>query len=72
MEGHYLKQTGTSRLIRALRVLPVRFLSNNRISALESGCFHNLSGTLEVLKLNRNRLASVPPKIFQLPHLQHL
>ncbi|KAG5830333.1 hypothetical protein ANANG_G00309350 [Anguilla anguilla] len=55
-------------------VLPLKnlFLSNNRISALESGCFHNLSGTLQVLKLSRNRLTAVPPKIFQLPNLQHL
>ncbi|KAJ8245552.1 hypothetical protein GJAV_G00271960 [Gymnothorax javanicus] len=55
-------------------VLPLKnlFLSNNRISVLEPGCFHNLSATLQVLKLNRNRLTSVPPKIFQLPNLLHL
>ncbi|KAJ8374053.1 hypothetical protein SKAU_G00046330 [Synaphobranchus kaupii] len=54
--------------------LPLKnlFVSNNRISALESGCFDNLSGTLQVLKLSRNRLTSLPPKIFQLPNLQHL
>ncbi|KAM4569438.1 leucine-rich repeats and immunoglobulin-like domains protein 3 [Odontesthes bonariensis] len=54
--------------------LPLRnmFLNNNRISSLESGCFTNLSGTLQVLRLHRNRLSSIPAKIFQLPNLQHL
>ncbi|KAM9824440.1 leucine-rich repeats and immunoglobulin-like domains protein 3 [Neosynchiropus ocellatus] len=48
------------------------FLNNNRISSLETGCFTNLSSSLLVLRLNRNRLSSIPPKIFQLPNLQHL
>ncbi|XP_056312273.1 leucine-rich repeats and immunoglobulin-like domains protein 3 [Danio aesculapii] len=48
------------------------FLSNNRISTLELGCFSNLSSSLLVLKLNKNRLNSIPAKIFSLPHLQHL
>ncbi|XP_008314176.1 leucine-rich repeats and immunoglobulin-like domains protein 3 [Cynoglossus semilaevis] len=54
--------------------LPLKnlFLNNNRISALESGCFTNLSSSLQVLRLNRNRLSTIPPKIFQLPNLQHL
>uniref|UniRef100_A0AAQ5XKI3 Ig-like domain-containing protein n=1 Tax=Amphiprion ocellaris TaxID=80972 RepID=A0AAQ5XKI3_AMPOC len=54
--------------------LPLKnmFLNNNRISSLETGCFTNLSDTLQVLRLNRNRLSTIPPKIFQLPNLQHL
>lgn len=49
-----------------------RFLNNNRISTLESGCFTNLSSSLQVLRLNRNRLSTIPAKIFQLPNLLHL
>ncbi|XP_067284670.1 leucine-rich repeats and immunoglobulin-like domains protein 3 [Pseudorasbora parva] len=54
--------------------LPLKnlLMNNNRISTLEHGCFSNLSSSLLVLKLNKNRLSSVPPKIFTLPHLQHL
>uniref|UniRef100_A0A8C1VDD3 Leucine-rich repeats and immunoglobulin-like domains 3 n=1 Tax=Cyprinus carpio TaxID=7962 RepID=A0A8C1VDD3_CYPCA len=54
--------------------LPLKnlLMNNNRISTLEHGCFSNLSGSLLVLKLNKNRLSSIPPKIFPLPHLQHL
>ena len=48
------------------------FLNNNRVSALETGCFVNLSSSLQVLRLNRNRLSTIPAKIFQLPNLQHL
>ncbi|NP_001103817.1 leucine-rich repeats and immunoglobulin-like domains protein 3 precursor [Danio rerio] len=48
------------------------FMNNNRISTLEHGCFSNLSSSLLVLKLNKNRLNSIPAKIFSLPHLQHL
>uniref|UniRef100_A0A7N8WQ19 Leucine rich repeats and immunoglobulin like domains 3 n=1 Tax=Mastacembelus armatus TaxID=205130 RepID=A0A7N8WQ19_9TELE len=51
---------------------PALFLNNNRISSLETGCFTNLSSTLQVLRLNRNRLSTIPAKIFQLPNLQHL
>ncbi|XP_028611486.1 leucine-rich repeats and immunoglobulin-like domains protein 2 isoform X2 [Grammomys surdaster] len=47
-------------------------LSNNRISTLEAGCFDNLSGSLLVVKLNRNRISMIPPKVFKLPHLQFL
>uniref|UniRef100_A0A8C7NYT8 Ig-like domain-containing protein n=1 Tax=Oncorhynchus mykiss TaxID=8022 RepID=A0A8C7NYT8_ONCMY len=47
-------------------------MNNNRISTLETGCFVNLSSTLQVLRLNRNRLSTIPAKIFQLPNLQHL
>ncbi|XP_077450556.1 leucine-rich repeats and immunoglobulin-like domains protein 3 [Stigmatopora argus] len=54
--------------------LPLKnlFLNNNRISLLETGCFTNLSSSLQVFRLNRNRLSSIPAKIFQLPNLQHL
>lgn len=47
-------------------------LSNNRISTLEAGCFDNLSDSLLVVKLNRNRISMIPPKVFKLPHLQFL
>uniref|UniRef100_H3BB78 Leucine rich repeats and immunoglobulin like domains 2 n=1 Tax=Latimeria chalumnae TaxID=7897 RepID=H3BB78_LATCH len=47
-------------------------LSNNRITALEPGCFDNLNNSLLVLKLNRNRITIIPPKIFKLPQLQYL
>ncbi|XP_041934890.1 LOW QUALITY PROTEIN: leucine-rich repeats and immunoglobulin-like domains protein 3 [Alosa sapidissima] len=54
--------------------LPLKnlYLNNNRISMLELGCFGNLSGTLQVLRLNRNKLSNIPAKLFQLPNLQHL
>ncbi|XP_030623053.1 leucine-rich repeats and immunoglobulin-like domains protein 3 [Chanos chanos] len=54
--------------------LPLKnlYLNNNRISTLELGCFNNLSSTLQVLRLSRNRLSTIPAKIFQLPNLQHL
>ncbi|KAM8914368.1 leucine-rich repeats and immunoglobulin-like domains protein 2 isoform 2-T3 [Spinachia spinachia] len=47
-------------------------LSNNKISVLEPGCFENISSSLLVLRLNRNRLAVLPPKVFRLPQLQFL
>uniref|UniRef100_A0A8C2U3X4 Leucine rich repeats and immunoglobulin like domains 2 n=1 Tax=Coturnix japonica TaxID=93934 RepID=A0A8C2U3X4_COTJA len=47
-------------------------LSNNRIATLEAGCLDNLSSSLIVLKLNRNRISVIPPKIFKLPHVQFL
>ncbi|OXB56448.1 hypothetical protein ASZ78_004546 [Callipepla squamata] len=47
-------------------------LSNNRITTLEAGCLDNLSSSLIVLKLNRNRISVIPPKIFKLPHVQFL
>ncbi|KAG7497711.1 leucine-rich repeats and immunoglobulin-like domains protein 3 [Solea senegalensis] len=54
--------------------LPLKnlFLNNNKISSMETGCFTNLSSSLQVLRLNRNRLSTIPAKIFQLPNLQHL
>ncbi|XP_008946274.1 PREDICTED: leucine-rich repeats and immunoglobulin-like domains protein 2, partial [Merops nubicus] len=47
-------------------------LSNNRITTLEAGCLDNLSSSLMVVKLNRNRISIIPPKIFKLPHVQFL
>ncbi|XP_060897096.1 leucine-rich repeats and immunoglobulin-like domains protein 2 [Labrus mixtus] len=47
-------------------------LSNNKISVLEPGCFENISSSLLVLKLNRNRLVMLPSKVFKLPQLQFL
>uniref|UniRef100_G3NLW1 Leucine-rich repeats and immunoglobulin-like domains 2 n=1 Tax=Gasterosteus aculeatus aculeatus TaxID=481459 RepID=G3NLW1_GASAC len=47
-------------------------LSNNKISVLEPGCFENISSSLLVLKLNRNRLAVLPSKVFKLPQLHFL
>uniref|UniRef100_A0A3Q2TFT3 Leucine rich repeats and immunoglobulin like domains 2 n=1 Tax=Fundulus heteroclitus TaxID=8078 RepID=A0A3Q2TFT3_FUNHE len=47
-------------------------LSNNKISLLEPGCFENVSSSLLVLRLNRNRLVTLPSKVFRLPQLQLL
>ncbi|XP_005729781.1 leucine-rich repeats and immunoglobulin-like domains protein 2 [Pundamilia nyererei] len=47
-------------------------LSNNKISVLEPGCFENISSSLLVLRLNRNRLTVLPSKVFKLPQLQFL
>ncbi|XP_050810254.1 leucine-rich repeats and immunoglobulin-like domains protein 2 isoform X1 [Gopherus flavomarginatus] len=47
-------------------------LSNNRITTLEAGCLDNLSSSLVVVKLNRNRISMIPPKVFKLPHVQFL
>ncbi|XP_055468055.1 leucine-rich repeats and immunoglobulin-like domains protein 3 isoform X2 [Psammomys obesus] len=40
--------------------------------SMEPGYFDNLGSTLLVLKLNRNRISSIPAKMFRLPQLQHL
>ncbi|KAM3832310.1 leucine-rich repeats and immunoglobulin-like domains protein 3 isoform 2-T2 [Vipera latastei] len=53
-------------------VLKNLHISNNRIVSLEPGIFDNLTNTLQVLKLNKNRLSTIPQKMFKLPHLQHL
>lgn len=50
----------------------LRNLSNNKISVLEPDCFENISSTLLVLKLNRNRLVVLPSRPFKLPQLQFL
>ncbi|XP_007897588.2 leucine-rich repeats and immunoglobulin-like domains protein 2 isoform X2 [Callorhinchus milii] len=47
-------------------------LNNNRVTFMELGCFDNLSRTLLVLKLNRNRITVIQPKTFRLPQLQYL
>ncbi|KAJ8786799.1 hypothetical protein J1605_023457 [Eschrichtius robustus] len=39
---------------------------------MEPGYFDSLANTLLVLKLNRNRISALPPKMFRLPQLQHL
>lgn len=48
------------------------FINSNRVTSMEPGCFDNLGNTLLVLKLNRNRISVIPPKMFKLPQLQHL
>ncbi|KAB5542124.1 hypothetical protein PHYPO_G00087830 [Pangasianodon hypophthalmus] len=60
--------------VKGFPSLPLKnlYMNNNRISVLEPDCFKNLSGTLLVLRLNRNRLNSIPAKTFQLDNLQHL
>ncbi|XP_077194774.1 leucine-rich repeats and immunoglobulin-like domains protein 3 [Paroedura picta] len=54
--------------------LPLKYLhiNSNRIVSLEPGSFDNLSSTLQVLKLNKNRVAFIPQKMFKLSQLQHL
>ncbi|XP_072002918.1 leucine-rich repeats and immunoglobulin-like domains protein 3 [Engystomops pustulosus] len=48
------------------------YINKNLISSMESGAFDNLSATLQVLKLNKNRIGHIPPKMFKLSNLQHL
>lgn len=48
------------------------YINNNKIASLEPGCFDSLSSSLQILKLNRNRISSIPPKIFKLSQLQQL
>ncbi|MGH0145240.1 UNVERIFIED_CONTAM: hypothetical protein FKN15_043206 [Acipenser sinensis] len=48
------------------------YINNNKIASLEPGCFDSLSSSLQILKMNRNRISSIPPKIFKLSQLQHL
>uniref|UniRef100_A0A3P9PDL1 Leucine rich repeats and immunoglobulin like domains 2 n=1 Tax=Poecilia reticulata TaxID=8081 RepID=A0A3P9PDL1_POERE len=69
----------TSNSISVLKVgafpsIQLRYLnlSNNKISLLEPGCFENISSSLLVLRLNRNRLVTLPSKVFKLPQLQLL
>lgn len=49
-----------------------RYINSNRVTTMEPGFFDNLASTLLVLKLNRNRISAIPPKMFKLPQLQHL
>ncbi|XP_028680159.1 leucine-rich repeats and immunoglobulin-like domains protein 1 [Erpetoichthys calabaricus] len=48
------------------------YLGSNRIGSLEPGAFDNLSRTLQVLRLSRNRIAQLPTKAFKLPRLMQL
>ncbi|XP_044133024.1 leucine-rich repeats and immunoglobulin-like domains protein 3 [Bufo gargarizans] len=48
------------------------YINKNLITSMESGAFDNLSATLQVLKLNKNRIGYIPPKMFKLSNLQHL
>uniref|UniRef100_A0A8C1C240 Leucine rich repeats and immunoglobulin like domains 1 n=1 Tax=Cyprinus carpio carpio TaxID=630221 RepID=A0A8C1C240_CYPCA len=47
-------------------------LSSNKIVHLEFGAFKNLAGSLQLLKLNRNRLTHLPVKGLELPRLTQL
>ncbi|KAM4650381.1 leucine-rich repeats and immunoglobulin-like domains protein 1 [Discoglossus pictus] len=47
-------------------------LGSNKISILESGSFDNLSRSLLVLRLSKNRISHLPVKAFKLPRLTHL
>uniref|UniRef100_A0A672PWB9 Leucine rich repeats and immunoglobulin like domains 1 n=1 Tax=Sinocyclocheilus grahami TaxID=75366 RepID=A0A672PWB9_SINGR len=47
-------------------------LSSNKIVHLEFGAFKNLAGSLQILKLNRNRLTHLPVKGLELPKLTQL
>uniref|UniRef100_A0A8C8ET73 Ig-like domain-containing protein n=1 Tax=Oncorhynchus tshawytscha TaxID=74940 RepID=A0A8C8ET73_ONCTS len=48
------------------------YLSNNKIHLLEAGALDQLSSSLQVLRLSRNRISQVPVKSFQLPKLTQL
>uniref|UniRef100_A0A4W5PJT5 Leucine rich repeats and immunoglobulin like domains 1 n=1 Tax=Hucho hucho TaxID=62062 RepID=A0A4W5PJT5_9TELE len=48
------------------------YLSNNKIQFLEAGALDQLSSSLQVLRLSRNRISQVPVKGFQLPKLTQL
>eukprot|EP00062_Callorhinchus_milii_P010408 gi/632955268/ref/XP_007893385.1/ PREDICTED: leucine-rich repeats and immunoglobulin-like domains protein 1 [Callorhinchus milii] len=48
------------------------YLGNNRLSTLELGTFDNLSDSLQILRLSKNRIAHLPAKAFKLPHLIQL
>ncbi|XP_072408027.1 leucine-rich repeats and immunoglobulin-like domains protein 3 isoform X1 [Chiloscyllium punctatum] len=48
------------------------YINNNKITSLDPGCFDNLSNTLQILKLNRNKISAIPSKMFKLSHLQQL
>ncbi|XP_073476080.1 leucine-rich repeats and immunoglobulin-like domains protein 3 isoform X1 [Aquarana catesbeiana] len=48
------------------------YINKNLITSMEAGAFDNLYATLQVLKLNKNRIGHIPPKMFKLSNLQHL
>nr|XP_033781983.1 leucine-rich repeats and immunoglobulin-like domains protein 1 isoform X3 [Geotrypetes seraphini] len=47
-------------------------LGRNRISTLEPGAFNNLSQSLLILRLNRNKISQLPAKAFRLSRLMQL
>lgn len=69
-----LSGNNISELKTALPPLQLKYLyiNSNRVTAMEPGYFDSLAHTLLVLKLNRNRISALPPKMFKLPQLQHL
>ncbi|KAJ7998959.1 hypothetical protein DPEC_G00210400 [Dallia pectoralis] len=48
------------------------YLSNNKITLLEAGALDQLSASLQILRLSRNRISQVPVKAFQLSKLTQL
>lgn len=48
------------------------YLTSNKIVQLEFGAFRNLAGSLQVLRLSRNRLTHLPVKGLELPKLTEL
>uniref|UniRef100_A0A6Q2X8K4 Ig-like domain-containing protein n=1 Tax=Esox lucius TaxID=8010 RepID=A0A6Q2X8K4_ESOLU len=48
------------------------YLSNNKIALLEAGALDQLSSSLQILRLSRNRISQVPVKAFQLSKLTQL
>ncbi|XP_067553288.1 leucine-rich repeats and immunoglobulin-like domains protein 3 isoform X3 [Pseudorca crassidens] len=69
-----LSGNNISELKTALPPLQLKYLyiNSNRVTSMEPGYFDSLANTLLVLKLNRNRISALPPKMFRLPQLQHL
>ncbi|XP_037369221.1 leucine-rich repeats and immunoglobulin-like domains protein 3 [Talpa occidentalis] len=69
-----LSSNNISELKTAFPPLQLKYLyiNSNRVTWMEPGYFDNLANTLLVLKLNRNRISAIPPKMFKLPQLQHL
>ncbi|XP_038596107.1 leucine-rich repeats and immunoglobulin-like domains protein 3 [Tachyglossus aculeatus] len=74
LESLDLSGNNISELKSAFPSIPLKYLymNNNQIESLEPGSLDGLANTLQVLKLNRNQITSIPPKMFKLPHLQHL
>ncbi|XP_011918624.1 PREDICTED: leucine-rich repeats and immunoglobulin-like domains protein 3 isoform X2 [Cercocebus atys] len=69
-----LSSNNISQLKTAFPPLQLKYLylNSNRVTSMEPGYFDSLANTLLVLKLNRNRISAIPPKMFKLPQLQHL
>ncbi|MEJ1277277.1 leucine-rich repeats and immunoglobulin-like domains 1 [Cricetulus griseus] len=74
LEALDLSNNNISELRTAFPPLQLKYLyiNSNRVMSMEPGYFDNLASTLLVLKLNRNRITAIPPKMFKLPQLQHL